>query len=498
MRNQGIGSWTARRARMSPHRVAVGYDGREWTYGQLHDRATRLAHALAGMGVRRGDRVAYLGPNHPTFLEALFAAGQLGAAFVPLNWRLARPELAFIVSDCEPTVLIHAPGHAADFPGPATVATDDRYEELLAAATSEPRDDTVDLDETCLILYTSGTTGQPKGAMLTHANLTWNSVNLLVDVDLASDEVTLVTAPMFHVAALNQTVLPTLLKGGRVLLVPSFHPGQTLDLIARHRVTYVFGVPTMFLAMAGDPGWARADLSSVRSAICGGAPVPEAVIRAYQQRGVTFMQGYGLTEAAPGVLFLRRHESVDKAGSAGTPAFFTDVRLVGPDGDEVVPGEPGQILVHGPNVMAGYWRRPDDTEAVLPADGWLRTGDIGVADDDGYVTIRDRTRDLIISGGENIYPAEVEDALYEHPAVAECGVIGVPDQHWGEVGRAVVVLRDGDSVEPATLLAFLDGRIARYKIPKTVVFTDSLPRTASGKVLKKELRSRFGSHVVGD
>jgi fatty-acyl-CoA synthase len=333
--------------------------------------------------------------------------------------------------------------------------------------------------------------------MLTHGNITWNSVNLLIDLDLAADEVTLVAAPMFHVAALNQTVLPTFLKGGRVVLVSSFEPGAALELIARHRVTFLFGVPTMFLALARHPGWAAADLSSVRSAICGGAPVPEAVIAPYQERGVTFMQGYGLTEAAPGVLFLRRDESVRKAGSAGTPAFFTDVRLVRPDGADARPGEPGEILVHGPNVMAGYWQRPHDTEVVLPADGWLRTGDIGVADDEGYVTIRDRTKDLIISGGENIYPAEVEDALYEHPAVAECAVIGVPDQHWGEVGRAIVVLRDGASAEPAELLAFLDGRIARYKIPKSVIFADGLPRTASGKVVKKELRSRFGTHVDG-
>ena len=205
------------------------------------------------------------------------------------------------------------------------------------------------------------------------------------------------------------------------------------------------------------------------------------------------MQGYGLTEAAPGVLFLRRDDSVRKAGSAGTPSFFTDVRLVQPDGTRCSAGEPGEILAQGPNVMAGYWRRPEDTAQVLSPDGWLRTGDIGVADDDGFISIRDRTKDLIISGGENIYPAEVEDALYQHPAVAECAVIGVPDEHWGEVGRAVVVLREGTPVEAEELLAFLDGRIARYKIPKSVVFTESLPRTASGKVIKKELRSRFAT-----
>jgi fatty-acyl-CoA synthase len=363
-------------------------------------------------------------------------------------------------------------------------------EESLFTAGSAELDEPVGAEETCLILYTSGTTGRPKGVMLTHANLTWNSFNLLLDVDVAGDEVTLVAAPMFHVAALCQTVLPTLLKGGRVLLVSSFEPQQALDLIARHRVTFLFGVPTMFLTMSRAPGWADADLSSVRSAICGGAPVPRAVIDAYQQRGVTFMQGYGLTEAAPGVLFLRRDDSLRKAGSAGTAAFFTDVRLVDGAGGPVPAGQPGEIQASGPNIMPGYWGRPQDTEAVL-AGGWLRTGDIGVADDEGYIEIRDRTKDMIISGGENIYPAEVEDALYQHPAVAECAVIGVADQTWGEVGRAIVVLREGTTAEPEDLLSFLNGRIAKYKIPKSVVFTESLPRTTSGKVVKRELRSRF-------
>jgi fatty-acyl-CoA synthase len=479
---------------MSPDRVAVVYGDRDWTYRQLHERVTRLAHALAGLGVTHGDRVAYLGFNHPRFLEVLFATGQLGAVFVPLNWRLAAPELAYVLKDSGTRVLIYGPGQAeldATLVGGCTVVPGEDYEAMLLAAASDELDEPVDPDETCMILYTSGTTGRPKGAMLTHANIAWNSVNLLLDVDLTSDEVTLVVAPMFHVAALNQTVLPTLLKGGRVVVVSSFDPGRVLALIASYRVTYLFGVPTMFLAMAQHPKWAEADLSSVRSAICGGAPVPEAVINAFQARGVTFMQGYGLTEAAPGVLFLRKHDSVRKAGSAGTPVFFSDIRLVDSDGVDVGPGDPGEILVQGPNVMAGYWHRSDDTDAVLSADGWLRTGDIGVADDDGFITIRDRTKDVIISGGENIYPAEVEDALYQHPSVAECAVIGVPDGHWGEVGRAVVVLRDGATAQPADLLAFLDGRVARYKIPKSVAFTDRLPRTASGKVIKKELRMRY-------
>ncbi|HET9141973.1 long-chain fatty acid--CoA ligase [Actinophytocola sp.] len=493
MRNQGIGSWAARRARMSPGRTAVIHEGREQTYACLYDRVTRLARALAAVGVRPRDRVAYLGPNHPHFLETMFATGTLGGIFVPLNIRLAAPELAYILRDSGARVLIHSPTHAgiaAELRSEVdtTVVDFESYERMVTAGSAGPLDEPVDQDEVGMIMYTSGTTGEPKGVALSHANIVWNSLNLLIDVDLAGDEVTLVNAPMFHVAALNQTVLPTFLKGGTLVLDSAFDPGRTLELIERHRVTYLFGVPVMFQTIAAAPGWAGADLSSVRSLICGGAPVPAALIDTYTARGLTFLQGYGLTETAPGVLFLRAHDGPDKVGSAGTPCFFTDVRVARPDGADAGAGEPGEVLVHGPNVMTGYWHKPDETAAVLADDGWLRTGDVAVADQDGYLTIRDRIKDMIISGGENIYPAEGEDVLYRHPAVAECAVIGVPDERWGEVGRAVVVLREGAGAQAAELLDFLTGKIARYKIPKSVVFVNSLPRSGSGKVLKGPLR----------
>lgn len=484
---------------MSPRRVALIHDDVPVTYAELSARVDRLAAVFASYGVRHGDRIAYLGPNHPAFVETLFAAGVLGATFVPLNTRLAAPELAYILGDCGATVLVWDARVEPTVSALAPMVDGCRFvrtDELAAARGGEPVgepgdrpvDEPVDEHETCMILYTSGTTGRPKGVMLTHANIAWNSVNLLLDVDLAGDEVTLVSAPMFHVAALNQTVLPTFLKGGTSVLVPAFDPAGTLDLIEKHRVTFLFGVPAMFQAIAAAHRWDTADLSSVRSMICGGAPVPEPMIATYQRRGLTFMQGYGMTESAPGALFLRADDSVTKIGSAGTPAFFTDVMVVRPDGSPVGPGEPGEVLIQGPNVMAGYWDRPAETAETLTPDGWLRTGDIAVLDEDGYAYIRDRIKDMIISGGENIYPAEVEDALYAHPAVAECAVIGVPDQRWGEVGRVVVVLKPGVDVEPSELLGFLVGRIANYKIPKSVVFADALPRTASGKVVKRLLR----------
>jgi acyl-CoA synthetase (AMP-forming)/AMP-acid ligase II len=507
MRNEGVGSWTARRARKSPGRAALAFGGAVISYAALEDRAARLARALRGLGTGPGDRVAYLGPNHPALLETLFAVGRIGGIFVPLNMRLAGPELAAQLADSLPTVLVYAPAQAAVAAGLRAVAPlaqlialerpvpgEASYTELLAGPPPAPLDVPVSPGDPCMIMYTSGTTGRPKGALLTHGNITWNAVNVVVDADFRADEVALAVAPLFHTAGLNMLCLPTLLKGGMVVIEPAFDPGRALELIAAHRVTSLFGVPAMYDAMAEAPGWAGADLSSLRTLLCGGAPVPLATIHRYTERGLAFIQGYGMTEASPGTLLLDPEHARAKAGSAGVPHFFTDVRVAGPDGPggpAAAPGERGEILVSGPNVMPGYWGQPEATAAVLQ-DGWLHSGDAGTADPDGYVYVVDRIKDMIISGGENIYPAEVENALADHPAVAECGVIGVPDGTWGEVGRAVVVLRPGAAATETDLLGFLDGRLARYKIPKSVRFTAALPRTATGKILKKQLRDRHG------
>jgi fatty-acyl-CoA synthase len=519
LRNDGVGSWIARRARRTPDRVAVIHAGDRLSYAELHDRVTRLAHGLRGLGVGRGDRVAYLGPNHPAFLETLFAAGTLGAILVPLNTRLATPELARHLADSGTGVLIYGAGQG---PAAATLraaaprirdvvalagpAGGERgYAGLLAGSPGTEIDEPVGLDDPFLIMYTSGTTGGAKGATLSHGNITWNALNVVVDADFRQDEVALVVAPLFHTAALNMLCLPTLLKGGAVLIEPGFEPGRALELIEADRVTSLFGVPAVYDAMAAHPRWPDADLSSLRMLLCGGAPVPEATIRGYTSRGLTFIQGYGMTEASPGTLLLDAAHVESKAGSAGVPHFFTEVRVVRPDLTPAPPGETGEIVVAGPNVMRGYWNQPEATAvAVLTwgddppgtprgADGtWLRSGDAGTTDADGYVFVVDRIKDMIISGGENIYPAEVENVLREHPAVADCGVIGVPDARWGEVGRAVVVLRPGAEATEEDLLSFLDGRIARYKIPKSVRFTGELPRTGTGKILKKRLRETHG------
>ncbi|HWU06166.1 MAG TPA: long-chain fatty acid--CoA ligase [Streptomyces sp.] len=492
MHNHGIGSWTARRARKTPHRTALVQGDVQLTYGELHARATRLAHHLRRLGVRPGDRVAHLGPNRPSFLEVLFAAGQLGAVFVPLNTRLAEPELRHCLVDSGAGVLVHTPEFeefAASCALPHRVATGPGLEDELAACEPVPIDVPVSHSDNALIMYTSGTTGRAKGAVLTHGNLIWNSLNTLVDAEFGADVVTLLSAPLFHTAALNMTCLPTVLKGGTLVLEEAFSPRRTLDLIERHRVTVMFGVPAMYQQIAVEPRFDGADLSSVRMLMCGGAPVPEALIRAYQRRGLSFIQGYGMTEASPGVCLLDAEHALDKPGSAGLPQFFSDVRIVDPAGRNASRGE---LLVEGPNVMRGYWNLPEETAAALQ-DGWFRSGDIALADEDGYVTIVDRAKDMIISGGENIYPAEVEKTLHEHPAVSDCAVIGVPDEKWGEVPRAVVVLSPGTDVSADDILAFLHGRLARYKIPKSLVLTDALPRSGTGKLLKPRIRQTFGT-----
>jgi fatty-acyl-CoA synthase len=502
MRNQGIGSWTARRARKSPHALAVLHRDRRFTYLDLRERSLRHAAELRAAGLRRGEAVAYLGPNHPAYLETLFAAGILGAVFVPLNTRLAADELEYCLGDSGSRILIHTPDYAktaeqasAPLEDLRLIAVDEAYELALSQGPAEPIDEPVPQSEPCMIMYTSGTTGRPKGAVLSHGNLTWNALNVVVDTDLTHDEVTLVSAPLFHTAALNMTCLPTILKGGTVILEEAFDEARTLELIATHHVTTLFGVPTMYHRLADTPGFDEADLSSVRNLLCGGAPVPEPLIRRYLERGLSFVQGYGMTEASPGTLLLDAEHALAKAGTAGVPHFFTDVRLARPDGTIADPGEPGEVQVEGPNVMLGYWGRPVETRRAL-ADGWLHSGDLAAVDADGYVRIVDRIKDLIISGGENISPAQVESVLYQHPAVSECAVIGVPDERWGEVGRAVVVPRDtasaGDELA-AELIAFAADRLAKYKVPKSVVFTDSLPRTGAGKVLKSALRAQHAT-----
>jgi fatty-acyl-CoA synthase len=505
--DQGLGFTLSRRAQLDPNKRALVFREERWTYAELNRLTNQVAHGLHALGVNPGDRVGFLGLNHPRFFFTMFAASKLGAIFVPLNFRLTGPELTFIIGDAGLHTLVYEEAFASiveSIRGDLSIreyvcATEHSgsrgFDSLLHDQRDTDLDYPVAMSDVALIMYTSGTTGRPKGAMLTHGNIIWNNINASLADDCTSQEVSLVVAPLFHIGGLNVTPLLTFIKGGTVVMEQIFEPGLVLETIEKFHITAMFGVPAMYLFMAQHPDFATRDLSSIRVLSCGGAPVPEALIKVYGARGLPFNQGYGLTETAPFASFLPPSMATEKLGSAGIAPFFTDVKVVDDDGREVSDGERGEIVVRGPNVMKGYWNRPDATAEVL-IDGWFHTGDVGIRDSDGYFFIVDRKKDMIITGGENVYPAEVEDVLYKHPGIKEVAVIGVEHPRWGETVRALVVPKDGVALTEQDIIDFAQDKLARYKQPKSVVFLDVLPRNPAGKVLKVELRAQHGQPIV--
>jgi fatty-acyl-CoA synthase len=501
-----LGNWFAQRAVRSPRRRALTFEGTTLTYAELLDRVDRLAAGLRDGGVCHGDRVGFLGLNQPAFLEVMLATARLGAIFVPLNFRLTGPELSFIIGDAGVHTLVVDEAHRAvidgvrgELPVRRFVCVDgdgdgwEHYPTIVDRHSPIAAGDSVAPDEVAVIMYTSGTTGRPKGAMLTHANLWWNNTNAMHIFDALEDDVTLVVAPLFHIGGLNVTTLITWQKGGEVVLHRTFDPGACLTDIARYGVTTMFGVPAMFLFLSQHPDFAGADLTGLRMLICGGAPVPEPLIKLYNGRGIPIQQGYGLTETSPSVSFLTSEHGLAKLGAAGQPPLFTEIRIAAADGSVVTePDVRGEVCVNGPNVMKGYWNRPDATAAAIDAEGWFHTGDIGYLDRDGFLYIADRVKDMVISGGENVYPAEVESVLYEHPAIAEIAVIGMPDERWGEAVVAVVALKPDQALTLDELRDFGGRSLARFKLPTRIHIVDALPRNPAGKVLKFELRDRYG------
>ena len=507
MRNAGLGSWPERRLRISPERDAIWFEGATTSHADFADQVRRTANALASLGVTPGARVAWISGNHPSALETLYACGQLAAIWVPVNARLTASEAEYILRDSGASVALLGRDHEAlarslreRLPGVrAWVTVEPRagggtdllgYEQLLADADPELRDSVVTLDDPCLIMYTSGTTGKPKGAILTHGNMTWNATNQLLGFDFEQNERTLALAPLFHIGGLNGTVNPTLLRGGCAVLVRRFDPVETLRVIEEQRVTSFFAVPSMLDAMARQPDFATRDLSALRTIGAAGAPVPLPTLRTWLDRGVTMQQAYGMTEAAPGCTILDSADAVRKVGSGGKPVFFTDVRVVRSDGTPAATDEVGEILVQGPNIMAGYWNDPAQTAAVL-VDGWYHTGDAGSFDSEGFLYIRDRYQDMIISGGENVYPAEIESELLSLPSVDEAAVIGIPDDEWGEVGLALLVAAPGSPADPDAVRSFLRRHLAGFKVPAQIRFVDELPKTATGKIRKSDLRVKY-------
>lgn len=507
-----IGDWMERGERYWPEALAVvdvakGQAGR-FTYRQMNRRANRVARWLLEVaGVGRGDRVGILAMNGVEFLDLLFACGKLGAIFVPFNWRSHPRELTELFQGIRPKALVfgddfraavsailpEAPSvtHVLHLDGPG-VPGSVPYQATIDAVDDGPvSNEAVDAEDILLLLFTGGTTGLPKAAQISYRMIAWNTLNTIIH-ELQRGDVTITHTPKFHTGGLLVYTLPLLTLGGTVVIMRKWTPDDMLDLIERERVTLLFCVPTQWQMMMESPRFATTSFKSIRFLTSGGAPLPIPVIHRYrEQHGVAFKQGFGMTEFGPGIFSMAPEYAESKAGSIGRPNYFIDARIVDDDNRPAAAGEVGELVLKGPSASSGYFENPEATRAAIDAEGWFHTGDMARMDEDGFYFIADRKKDMFISGGENVYPVEIEKALYEHPAVLQCAVIGVPDEKWGEVGKAVVVLRPGLAATEEELLEHCRSRLARYKVPKSVAFVDALPLSAAGKILKRELRQRF-------
>lgn len=489
-----IVDWLSFWRRSDPEREALfdAAHNQYYSYQQLADASDYCACQLAAAGFVAGDRLALLAANCPQTLMLLFACARLGVVLVPLNYRLTASELSFVVTDAAPRLLLHDASYAelaAAMTLPAECQLFALAEWTHQPAASFLPDAATDAEAPLVIQYTSGTTGRAKGVMQSQRMISWNAINTTVSWDLCGSDCALVHTPFFHTGGLHVLTTPLLQRGGRLVLLPTFDAVAALRLIDEQRVSILFAVPTMFQMMLDAAEFADARLGSLRFCISGGAPCPLPLIAAYQARGLVFKQGYGLTEAGPNCMTLHQRLAVAKAGSVGVPNMYTQVRVVGDNGQPVAQGEVGELQLAGPTLCSGYWRNPEATTQLFDG-AWLRTGDLVRMDVDGCCFIVDRKKDMFISGGENIYPAEIEAILLLHPAVQEVAVTGVADAKWGEVGQAHVLLREGESASSEQLLAFLATHLARYKLPKSFIFLQQpLPRTPTGKLRKNLLRS---------
>jgi fatty-acyl-CoA synthase len=505
----GIGHWITRRVFYSGDHIAIVDGDRRISYAEFDLRTDQLAAALRGRGVRQGDRVACLQYNGAPFLELLFATAKLGAIFVPINFRLAAPEVTYLLADCGADVFIWSgslsklardalSGDGLRVRLCATVEGEPSggevdYETLVDSGEPEPLGMRVAGSDVAMLMYTSGTTGRPKGVMLTHDNLLWNAINFLSsERAIRASDRTVTVAPMFHIGALGVHTLPLLYVGGTVAILPSFDPAETLAMMARERATVQFLVPSMWSALMTVPDFETFDLSALELAITGGAPCPLPVLEYFQSRGVPFQEGFGMTETAPGATLLDAGHVKEKAGSIGRPLYYVQTRIVDENDREVATGEVGELVLRGPNIFVGYWGLPEATAEAFRG-GWFHTGDLGRVDDEGFITLVDRKKDMIITGGENVYPIEVEQVLWRHQAIREVAVVGVPHPKWGETPIAVVALQDGAELTGEELITFARQRMAHFKCPTRVEYVVELPRNATGKVLKRELREQFGA-----
>ncbi len=483
---------------------------RSFTYGELDHRIDAMATYLRSLGIGRGDRVAVLAQNGVEYFDLQFACARTGSIAVLLNWRLTVTELEYILKDCTPALLVHDAMFtetAQALQGRCQVqslltidasAKANPYEEALARFDGKRVErEALTHDDVITIMYTSGTTGHPKGAMITHGMNFWNAINLGIPADIGLDTVHLNVLPLFHTGGLNCYSNPVLHAGGTVVIMKTFDPGAALRLLGdpAQAITHFFAVPAPYQFMMQHPDFDSTDLSRVRMAGVGGAPCALTIMQAWAARGVMLLQGFGMTETSPACIFLDPRDALRKIGSTGKVLLHTEMRIVNDAGGDCGPEEIGELWVAGPNITPGYWNRPDATASSFEG-RWLKTGDAAKTDDEGFVYIVDRWKDMYISGGENVYPAEVENVLYQLPQVAEAAIIGVPSEKWGEVGLAVLALKPGSSIELTEVIAHCSTRLARFKVPSEMAIVGALPRNATGKVLKRELRTQFlGSHA---
>jgi fatty-acyl-CoA synthase len=484
----------AKRAELSPDKVALEEvaTGRAVTYAELDDRAARAAALMAARGVGEGDRIVLLCRNRIEFFELLFGCARLGAILVPLNWRMPPAELDALIADADPALLFHGAEDAGAVSrlaaAPPAIGLDLEYPALRAAAPPLRGRTRWPAAATWYLLYTSGTTGRPKGVVYVYRMALANYVNIGSCIDLRSTDRTVSFLPLFHTAGINLHALPTLIAGGRVLLLEGFDANALVGLIESRRIDTLFAVPTVYQALLDHPRFAAARLDHVRHWGCGGAPLPDRLVERYRDLGVRVCNGMGMTETGPTAFLVDPADAWERIGSVGKPQLLCSVRIVDGQGHDVEDGEVGDLLFAGPGVTPGYWRNEEATRAAFTDDGWLRSGDLARRDADGFYYIAGRRKEMFISGGENVYPAEVENVLSAHPAVVDAAVLSEPDAKWGEVGRAFVQLAGGHRPDGAELSAFCRQRLAAYKIPRRFDFVDEFPRTSAGKIQKHLLQ----------
>ncbi|SFJ51538.1 o-succinylbenzoate--CoA ligase [Thermoflavimicrobium dichotomicum] len=489
-----IPDWLTSRSRLTPERIAVveAETGKRWSYQELNQHAEQLAFVLQEEGVKKGDRVAILAPNHLSYAELLFACAKIGAIFVPLNWRLALKELKMVVEDCTPHLLFYHPSfHEWAKRLPIQKKMDHQEWKKRNGMEMRWKREEPDIEDPWMILYTGGTTGKPKGVVLSHRAIFWNAINTILSWHLTADDKTLVYLPMFHTGGLNALATPLWYMGGTVVIGDQFEAEMAMEVIEREQCTIVLMVPTMYHRLIQSPAFERNSFSSMRVFLSGGAPCPLNIYDAFIKKGISFKEGYGMTEAGPNNFQIDPEVAKRKKGSVGLPMFFNEIRLMDGRVEVTEPEKVGEIWIRGGHLFGCYWNNPEATQAALQ-NGWFRTGDLGKRDQDGYYYIVGRQKDMIITGGENVYPTEVEQVILEHPDVEEVTVFGIPHEQWGEEVTAVIVLKERSTLTAKQLQNFIRKRLGGYKVPKKMVFVDELSKTAVGKIDKKELINRYG------